>query len=74
LEQIEQALAKLGETRDQNGRNSLTNFILSRIHSRDQLALLMQETNEATQEDFNWKIQLKYHFVKHKLEIKHPSR
>ena len=65
VKHIELVLAELEVRCDRNIRNSLTNFVLCKIYMRDQLGLLMLEENEATQEDFNWKIQMKYHFVKH---------
>lgn len=67
-EHIEQALAELAVEGSRSARNSLTNFVLCKIYTRDQLGLLMLEENEATQEDFNWKIMMKYHFVKHSTE------
>lgn len=73
LEHIDIALSELRLRCDRNARNSLTNFVLCKLHIRDQLSLLMLEEDEATQEDFNWSIQIKYHFRKHKRESITPE-
>lgn len=65
---IEYALNEIPSEGSLSARNSLTNFVLCKIYARDQLNFLMLEENEATQEDFNWKIMIKYHFVKHSRE------
>lgn len=48
-----------------NTRFSICNFIINRIHTRDQLRAMMQEPDKDEQEGFFWKIQMKYHYIKH---------
>ena len=50
---------------ESNARTSLYNFIVSRIQARDALSTMLQEQGQLSQEDFLWKIQVKYHYLLH---------
>lgn len=49
-----------------NTRNTIYNFIINRIHTRDLITLMLQEKDAIQQEDFLWQIQVKYHYIMHK--------
>ena len=53
---------------DTNARFSIHNFIINRIHTRDSIQEMFKDQEKDSDENFYWKIQMKYHYVIHKPE------
>ena len=53
---------------DANARFSIHNFVINRIHTRDSIQEMFKDQEKDSDENFYWKIQMKYHYVIHKPE------
>jgi len=51
---------------DANARFSIHNFVINRIHTRDSIQEMFKDQEKDSDENFYWKIQMKYHYVIHK--------
>ena len=51
-----------------NARFSIHNFVINRIHTRDSIQEMFKDQEKDSDENFYWKIQMKYHYVIHKPE------
>ena len=70
--QIEMGAFMAKSALDLNTRISVYNFLIHKIHSRDFLSEMKKDENYFLQEDFYWKIQVKFICTIHNYEdVKH---
>ena len=72
LDQLEEASQMINRKLDNNARFSIHNFVINRIHTRDSIQEMLKDEEKDSDENFYWKIQMKYHYAIHKVETTKP--